>query len=115
MSQRVKRNILYLKVLTKAKPKMCKCIIEGADKDLVDTLCECAQNVLYGNVPLTQSQKTKLSRHKQHLRQLVKKGQSQKAKKNILQKGGFLGALLGPLVGSLIAPIAKVIEQVIPR
>ena len=116
MSQRVKRNVMYLKVLAKAKPKMCKCIIEAADKDLVATLCECAQNILYGHVPLTPSQKTKLAWHKQHLRSLVKKNQSEKTKKKILQKGGFLGALLGPLAVSLIAPIAKqVIDQVVPR
>jgi hypothetical protein len=113
MSKKVENNAELLHALAKAKLKMCKCIIEGADKDLVDALCECALNVLYGNVPLTKEHKTRLAKHKNSLRELVSHPrQNQEKKKTILQKGGFLAALLAPLVTSVIGPIlGKVLGQ----
>jgi hypothetical protein len=106
MSSRVQRHADVLKVLAKAKPNVCKAIIKGGDKDLVHCLCECAHNVLKGNVHLTKAQKAKLTRHKQDLRTVAKKQTSQKKKKQILQKGGFLPALLAPLLAPMIAPLA---------
>ena len=116
MSKRLERNVDYLRVLSTANPKMCKCIVQAAHKDLVDALCECAQNVLYGTVPLTASQKRKLVRYKKHLRKLARsKKTSQKARKVVLQTGGFLPALLGPLATAVLAPIAsKVLGKIIP-
>jgi hypothetical protein len=63
----------------------------------VDCLCECADNILRGNVPLTKLQKEKLKRNKAGLRALTKKSFSLKQKKAFLQKGGFLGSLLAPI------------------
>jgi hypothetical protein len=90
-------------MLATAKPKMVKAIINCADKDLVHCLCECAFNVLKGNVPLTNAQKVKLKRYKQHLRALVHKKRANK--KKILQTGGFLPALLAPIAASVIGPV----------
>jgi hypothetical protein len=59
--------------------------------------CECADNILRGNVPLPNLQKEKLKRNKAGLRALTKKSVSLKQKKAILQKGGFLGSLLAPI------------------
>ena len=42
-----------LHVLAHALPQMCKAIIRAADRELMTCLCECAQNILNGNVPLT--------------------------------------------------------------
>lgn len=113
MSSRVRRHADVLKVMAKAKPQLCKAIIKGAAPDLIHCMCECAQNVLKGNVPLTSAQKTRLARFKQDLRTVAKKTTSQKKKKQILQKGGFLPALLGPLLAPVIAPLAsQVVGQV---
>ena len=106
MSARVRKHADVLKVLSKGKPSLCKAIVKGADPDLIHCLCECAHNVLKGNVPLKSAQMTKLKRHQQDLRTIVKKQTSQKKKKAILQKGGFLPALLAPLLAPLIAPLA---------
>ena len=67
-------------------------IIRKLDNDLICSLSECCHNVLKGNVPLTPAQKVKLRRHKQNLRKLSTNNTSIKAKKKILQRGGFLGA-----------------------
>jgi hypothetical protein len=56
-----------------------------ADRSLVDCLCECVDNILRGNVPLTKPQKEKLARNKAGLRALTKKSVSLKKKKAILQ------------------------------
>lgn len=105
MSARVRRHADVLKVMAKAKPAMSKAIMKGATPDLIGCLCECAHNVLKGNVPLTKAQKTKLSRYKQDLRAVAKKQTSQKRKCTILQRGGFLPALLAPLLAPAIAPL----------
>ena len=90
-----------LQWLSKAKPPVIRTIIKGADKDLVNTLCECGLNVLKGNVPLSSTQKKRLVRYKTVLRTIARRNTSLKQKKALLQKGGFLGALLGPVLGVL--------------
>ncbi len=113
MSSRVRKNADVLKVLAKGQPKVCKAIIKNSDTSLLQCLCECAHNVLKGNVTLTKAQKAKLSRYKQDLRAVAKKTTSQKKKRTILQKGGFVAALLAPLLAPLIAPLAgKVLGKV---
>ena len=101
MSQRLRKNSDFLKVLARASPKQCRGIIDGANSDLIYTMCECASNCLKGNVPLSPSQKRKLAIHKHSLRSLVSKSTSLKKKRKILQKGGFLGVLLKPIIQTL--------------
>ena len=98
--KRLQNHANILKVLAKAKPQLQKAIIRAGDKGLVDTLCDCAQNILKGNVPLTARQKTCLRRHKRLLRSLTER-QSVQKKKRILQRGGFLAGLLAPVLGIL--------------
>ena len=89
-----------LKLLSKSKPSTAKAIIKAADKEPVDTLCECGLNVLKGNVRMTPLQKRRLAQHKLALRALAQKRTSLQKKKAVLQKG-FLGALLSPVLGIL--------------
>ena len=101
MSKCVKKQAPLLIYLAKAKPAVVKAIINTGDKELINALCECALNVLSGNVPLTKTQKTRLCRHKTGLREISRKNTSLKKKKETLQRGGFLGALLSPILGIL--------------
>ena len=99
--KRLRKHAHILRALSTTSPGVTKAIVQASDKDLVNTLCECGVNVLKGNVQLSTLQKKKLQRHKSTLRQLANKKQSLKRKKDLLQKGGFLGALLGPVIGLL--------------
>ena len=63
-------DIVYLQ---KTKPCIRKHLITKTVRSLVDCLCECADNILRGNVPLTKLQKEKLKRNKAGLRALPKK------------------------------------------
>ena len=85
VSQRLKKHANELVYLQKARPCIRKHLITKADRSLVDCLCECADNILRGNVSLTKPQKEKLARNKAGLRALTKKSVSLKKKKAILQ------------------------------
>ena len=98
--KRLRKQANMLKALSTASPKLKKVIIQAADKDLITSLCDCANNILKGNVHLTTKQKTCLRRHKQSLRRLTQR-KSIAQKKKILQSGGFLGSLLTPVLGIL--------------
>ena len=105
MSARIKKHAETLRLLAKSKGPLVKTIVCAADRHLVDTLCECAKNVLKGNVHITTKQKEKLKKHKKRLRELVKKNGTLTKKKKILQTGGFLLALLAPIAGAVLGPL----------
>jgi len=67
----------------------------------VDCISECAINILHGNVQLSAKQKTALRHNKQNLRRLSIKKTSLKKKRQIIQKGGFLGAIIAPILATL--------------
>ena len=105
MSARVKKNYPLLKWLSQAKPRVARSVIGSVDKEVLDSICEVCLNILKGNVPLSPDQKRRLCKHKQTLRRLACSSRgSEKVKRALVQKGGFLGALLHPLlsIGSLL-------------
>ena len=101
MAETLKKHGEMLKFLSAMKPATAKTIVKAVSPEFIRVLCECCHNVLKGNVPLTANQKRKLCRHKNKLRSLTQKKLSIKRRKQILQQGGFLGALIGPIVGVL--------------
>ena len=101
MSDRVKRYLPVLKRIRKLGNKARREFIRKCDKDFIDCVSECARNLLKGNVPLTKRQKTNLRRKRQDLRVLSKKKTSMRAKRKIVQKGGFLSPLLPPVLSVL--------------
>lgn len=107
MSQRLRRYSSTLRYLTNAPADISQAIIKGSDPGLMTCLCECAKNILNGNVPLTASQKAKLRSHKTGLRTLANKSVSPARKRRVLQQGGFLGALLAPIAASVLGPIVS--------
>ena len=98
---KIRKHVPNLKTLYKTKRGNIKSMIGNSSPDLVHAICECAHNVLKGNVPLTTRQKRNLRKYKNKLRNLTKKRTSIKKKKLILQSGGFLPLLLGPALGFL--------------
>ena len=102
MSSRIERFAPTLRLLHGYNSKQKKrWIKKNLDSEFVYCLCECAKNLLKGNVPLTLAQKKSLSRRKKELRELARKKVNLKKKKQIVQSGGFLGALLGPIISVL--------------
>ena len=101
MSACVERNTALLRFLCGAKPSVIKAVLKGASPELIKALSECSLNVLKGHVHLTPAQKRRLWKYKQNLRLLAQKKTSTKRRKQLLQKGGFIGALLKPVLGVL--------------
>lgn len=99
MAKRFKKNLDYLSVLCKCKSKQRCTLLKTADKQLIQTICDCAENVLSGNVPLDSKSKKKLFKHKRLLRQLRGKKSWLAKRSKLVQSGGFLPALLSPLLG----------------
>lgn len=106
MSRVVKKNLKMLRALALMKPKEIKEVLKAADKGLIHSVCECAHNLLRGNVKIDSYKKRKLSKYKSILRRLVKKGESVKIKKKYLvQKGG------GVLIPLLLSAVLQTILQ----
>ena len=54
MSGRIKKQAMCLQLLNKTKnAKLRKAILEHPDPELIHALCECAHNILRGNVQMT--------------------------------------------------------------
>lgn len=102
MSARLRRNALALKSLAVAKGVVQQSMINMGSKDFIKSLVECAMNILKGNVPLKSPHYKRLKKYHKHLRELTKVSTSQKRRRDILQTGGFIGALLKPLIGLLM-------------
>ena len=99
MSQTLKKYSLYLRVLLKSSPRVRSTLAKKhCSSEFIKCICECAKNVLAGNVTLSPEHKRRLKRHKHSLRKLALKKTPISTKKKIVQNGGFLGALLGPVV-----------------
>ena len=101
MSRRVKKYLPVLKRINKLGDKAKRDFVRKCDREFPECISECAKNVLNGNVPLNDRQKTKLRRSRNDLRALSVKKTSLRKKRRILQKGGFLTALLPPILGVL--------------
>ena len=78
------------------------------DPELIRALCECAHNILRGNVQMTPQEKERLRKYQTKLRLLARKNVSVKQKRRHLQQtGGFLPALLAPLAASVVIPLLR--------
>jgi len=103
MSRRLQKYSQYLRKLHRASPKVQKKLLKKTNQDteFVKCLCECARNIIKGNVKLNGVQRDKIRRRKQSFRKLALKKTPLREKRRIVQTGGFLGALLGPIVSIL--------------
>lgn len=95
-----------LQALHTLKPKYRKALLKACDEDEINIICECIYNVLKGKIPLENTEKTKLNKHKNILRKLVSKGKQKLRKTIIVQKGGaFLPIILGAVLSTLLSSL----------
>lgn len=109
MSDRLKAHAPYLHVLAKGSARQREGILRGANKELIYCLCECALNVLQGNVELHPMEKSRLKKYRKTLRDLASKKVSLGTKRKLLlkQKGGWVSALIAPVLITLARLFAK--------
>lgn len=99
--EKLRKTYDKVRLLSLATPRARNQLIRCGDKELINCICECCVNILQGKVPLTPKQKSRLSRHKNKLRTLAKRRTSVRQKKEVIQKGGFLGLILPAVAGVL--------------
>lgn len=74
-------------------------VLKKADEKLIKLLCDCAHNVLRGNVPLSVNCKKKLRKYVSFLRTLATKPQSLSSKRLLLLKHqSCIPLLLAPII-----------------
>lgn len=95
-----KKYISILKALYHLDRDQRIVILRKAEATLVKCICECALNILNGNVFITDSQKSKLKRHAKILRCLADKSGTWTSKKKIILAEGIkiLTLLLAPII-----------------
>lgn len=92
-------------LLLKLTPKERKAILKVLDPKRVRSICECAYNLLRGNIrPCDKNKLRKLRKHKAALRRLVKRGESLVEKRRYLVQRG--GGVLLPLLLSTVLQLA---------
>ena len=102
-----KKHANILRALNKLEGKQRVALLGSADQNLVKCLCECALNILRGNVPLKPGEKNRLKKHAKLLRLLSvkRKDNNFRSKKKLLLQhggGGFLPALLAPIIAAVV-------------
>lgn len=103
MASSVKTHQAVLRVLQSAKPNLRKAILAASDKSIIFAICEICDNLLLGNIPLSEDQKKKLRAYRKVLRQLAQRGEGWKTKKNhLVQHGGSFLPLLLSVVASVL-------------
>lgn len=100
-ARRASRILSVIKPINKMSPKKRKQFIDCCDRETLNCICECAKNILRGNITLSPSQLKKLKKHKSAIRKIVLKKTSLGTKRRILQTGGFISALIGPAISLL--------------
>jgi hypothetical protein len=116
MSKQIKRHLEVLKVLKKATPKQRKVLIETANSGLINCICECANNIIRGNVKLTPAKKREIAKHIHILRKIAdRKTKANTRRALIVQNGGFLPALLAPIIGIAGSLIGDLVSNLIQK
>ena len=104
-SGRLHENIKLLDYLRDIPSRRQKFLIKGADREILEAFSEICLNLVKRNVHLTPQQIQKLLPYEEDIYQLSLKRHSLNKKKQIIQKGGFLGALLGTVLPTLISTV----------
>ena len=104
MTQRMKRNANMIKALHSCSKNDQKMLLKSAKPDLINAICDCLTNVVYGKIPISSQMKTKLRRKKKVLKELTDPKVTTVRKKNLLVQhgGGIITNALGGIVKFLL-------------
>jgi hypothetical protein len=104
MSKRVKDLTPYVLTLKSLKPKQRKVLLEYCNKDQIRAIEELALNIVKGTTPMSFDDEQICRKWRRPLKLLALKRYPIKAKKDILQKGGFLAAIL-PVLATILGTV----------
>ena len=102
---RVHEHFPLLSYLKDLSPRDQKSLIKGANRKMLEAFSEICLNLVKKNINLTPSQIDKLRPYEEEIYQLALKKHNVTKRKEIIQKGGFLGALLSSVLPALISTV----------
>jgi len=88
-----------------------KSMLIKADKHFVHSICEMCDNILAGNIKLSDVEHKELKKHKRILRKLVNKSPLKSKRKILSQTGGFLQFLIPAAVSGITSLIESFINR----
>lgn len=97
MSSRIKKHMHLLQFLCECKRTQRQALLASLNKEQLNAIYECIDNLVSGNIPISEKLKHQLSKRKAILRKLRNK-QVKNKKHLLIQHGGFLPALLVPVL-----------------
>ena len=101
-----KGDAALLTALVHATAKERKALLKAFDVSRIQTVCECAYNLLRGNVSVSDKQKKLLKKYKTVLRRIVKQGETwEKKRQYLVQKGG--GVILPILLSTVLQAVLQ--------
>lgn len=96
-----RRNLNILRGIFHLGGSQQKALLQKADVKLIVLICECALNILRGNVTLSKSCKGKLRKHASLLRKLIDPKKAIKSRQRLLIRNcGFLPLILSPVLAT---------------
>ena len=109
VGQRIIKQRDYLNLLSKSKNKKRRDgLLDLANKEEIDSVCECLLNSVHGNVQLNKLQIRQLKRQKRKIQNILRKSNSlSNKKKNIKQIGGFLTTIIPLALSALSSFLPK--------
>ena len=104
------KHVGFLKRIHRCgKSKFCHLIGE-CDQERINAICECTDNVLRGNVPITTRQKKRIEKHREVLQNIADPSIDWKRKRKFLQTQegrGIITTTLGIALPALISWLAS--------
>lgn len=101
-----------LLLLSKAKPRAARKIINSAPSPLIKTISEICLNILNGVIKIPSSKKKILSKHKSSLRQMASPANLSVKRKILVQRGGFIATVLSLALPFLIKGVSKLVSVI---
>ena len=114
VGKQLRHNLPMLKMIHEARDETKRNAAKCCSRELCEAMSEIARNMLKGNIPLSEAQYTTLRRYVQDMEKLADKRSSLKTKRNVIQKGGFIGALLGPALKVLLPAVGSIASSIFP-
>ena len=102
---KLRKHFPLLTYLQSLSPHAQKSLIKGATREILEAFSEICLNLIRKKVKLSPGQIYKLRPFEEEIYQLALKKHSVTKKKEIIQTGGFLGALLGSVLPALISTV----------
>jgi len=109
---RLENNQAFLQLLATTNPAQRNQLIRTASQDQLNSVCECAHNILRSNVPLSSDQIRKLRKHRSVVYRIADKRVPLGQKRKILeQNGGAIAAILIPVISAIASAVAGALNK----